>query len=206
MAKEGIKFVVTALAGAILLLLLRMPIFSPVFAALLFILAGYFAFFFRDPVRQVTAAQDEIVSPVDGRILDIDRADGRQRLIVFLSIFDVHIVRLPLAGVLNRLDYFKGQFLPAYREKASELNERVTLEVNHPRSPYTLRLIAGIAARRIKMWVNEGAELQTGQKIGIMMFGSRAEIILPPGIQFQVKKNEKLTGGVTLIATLPKSR
>lgn len=206
MAKEGIKFVVTALAGAILLLLLRMPIFSPVFAALLFILAGYFAFFFRDPVRQVTAALDEIVSPVDGRILDIDRADGRQRLIVFLSIFDVHIVRLPLAGVLTRLDYFKGQFLPAYREKASELNERVTLEVNHPRSPYTLRLIAGIAARRIKMWVNEGAELQTGQKIGIMMFGSRAEIILPPGIQFQVKKNEKLTGGVTLIATLPKSR
>ena len=100
------------------------------------------------------------------------------------------------------MDYFKGEFLPAYREKASELNERMTLDINSTHFSYRLKLIAGIAARRIRMWVKKGENLNTGDKIGIMMFGSRAELFIPKSVQLMIKKGEKVFGGITLIGKL----
>ena len=203
MAKEGILFVLIPLLIVALLFVLfgwRLPAIIP--AAILLILAGYFAFFFRDPVRRIVAQENEIVSPVDGTVLDVLDEGQTRRIIFFLSIFNVHVTRLPFAGRLEKTDYFKGTFLPAYREKASELNERITLTVHSDKLRYTLRLIAGVAARRIRLWVKQGDDLQTGQKIGIILFGSRAELIFPKSVEILIKKNDTITGGLTLIGKI----
>jgi phosphatidylserine decarboxylase len=202
MAKEGIVFVAVSFLIALIVLLIKIPILSYVLAILFYILTAYFAFFFRDPPRKITAAPHEIVSPADGRVLDISEKKGQVRIVIFLSIFDVHITRLPYAGSLIDMDYVKGEFLPAYREKASELNERITLDIDSSPFKYRLKLIAGIAARRIRMWVKKGQNLKTGDKIGIMMFGSRAELFIPGSVQLMIKKGEKVYGGKTLIGKI----
>ena len=197
MAKEGLLFVFIPFLLGVLLLLMKIPVVSYVGAIILYILAAYFAFFFRDPPRTITAEPGEIVSPVDGTILDILDDGDANRVVIFLSIFNVHVTRLPQSGTLEKIDYFEGEFLPAYRDKASELNERITLTVNSPFFTYTLKLIAGVAARRIRMWVNSGAKLHTGEKIGIIMFGSRAELSLPKTVKLTIKKGQKVIGGLT---------
>jgi phosphatidylserine decarboxylase len=202
MATEGILFVVVPFFLALGLLLINIPFFSYFFAVLFFLLTVYMAFFFRDPVRKIRAGKNEIVSPVDGTVLDIVDDGDSNRLVVFLSIFNVHVTRFPYSGLLQKMEYFKGEFLPAYREKASELNERITLFIKSESFSYQLKLIAGIAARRIKMWVKQGDAIKTGNKIGIIMFGSRAELLLPKSISLQIKKGEKITGGLTLIGKI----
>lgn len=202
MAREGILFVITPLAVAGALLLIHIPFFSLFLAVILSLAALYMAFFFRDPARKVSAGENDIVSPVDGTVLDIVDDGDSNRLVVFLSIFNVHVARLPYAGILEKSEYFKGMFLPAYREKASELNERITLFVKSATFAYRLKLIAGIAARRIKMWAEQGEALDTGSKIGIIMFGSRAELSLPKSISILVGKGDKITGGLTLVGKI----
>jgi phosphatidylserine decarboxylase len=202
MAKEGIIFVAVSFLIGLIFLLIKIPILSYVMAIVFYILTAYFAFFFRDPPRKIIAAPNEIVSPVDGKVLDISEKNGQTRIVIFLSIFDVHITRLPYAGTLLNMDYFKGEFFPAYREKASELNERIILDIDSTPFKYRLKLIAGIAARRIRMWVKKGQNLKTGDKIGIMMFGSRAELFIPKSVQLMIKKDEKVRGGKTLIGKL----
>lgn len=103
---------------------------------------------------------------------------------------------------MEKMEYFKGEFLPAYRDKASELNEQINLTVNSESFKYTLKLIAGIAARRIRMWVHQGDKINTGSKIGIIMFGSRAELSIPKSVSLQVKKGDKVYGGLTLIGKI----
>ena len=202
MAKEGIPFVAIPLAAGVILLLLHIRIFSPLFAAVLFLAALGFAFFFRDPRRAIHAGASDIVSPVDGTVMAVSDEGEVRRITVFLSIFNVHVIRLPYAGTLKKIEYFKGQFLPAYRDKASELNERVTLSLASGPLAYSLRLIAGIAARRIRLWVKEGAPLQTGQKIGIILFGSRAELLLPKSVRVLVSPGDTLTGGITFVGNI----
>jgi phosphatidylserine decarboxylase len=202
MATEGILFVVVPFCLAVGLLLINIPFFSYFFAVVFFLLTVYMAFFFRDPVRKIRAGKNEIVSPVDGTVLDIVDDGDSNRLVVFLSIFNVHVTRFPYSGLLQKMEYFKGEFLPAYREKASELNERITLFIKSESFSYQLKLIAGIAARRIKMWVKQGDAIKTGNKIWIIMFGSRAELLLPKSISLQIKKGEKITGGLTLIGKI----
>jgi phosphatidylserine decarboxylase len=202
MATEGILFVVVPFCLAVGLLLINIPFFSYFFAVVFFLLTVYMAFFFRDPVRKIRAGKNEIVSPVDGTVLDIVDDGDSNRLVVFLSIFNVHVTRFPYSGLLQKMEYFKGEFLPAYREKASELNERITLFIKSESFSYQLKLIAGIAARRIKMWVKQGDAIKTGNKVGIIMFGSRAELLLPKSISLQIKKGEKITGGLTLIGKI----
>ena len=200
MAKEGIVFVVIPFVLGLIFLLLRIPYFSYIFAVIFYVLVFFFAFFFRDPNRKIVAEPHEFVSPVDGKVLDVKDEGDQNRIVIFLSIFDVHVARQPYSGKLEDIEYFKGKFLPAYREKASELNERVTLTVDSSGFKYSFRLIAGVAARRIKMWVNEGETLKTGEKIGIIFFGSRAEIFLPKTLEVLVKKDDKVHGGLTSIA------
>jgi phosphatidylserine decarboxylase len=202
MAKEGLLFVIIPIVLGLALLLLKIPYVSFPIAIFLYMLAGYFAFFFRDPQRVITAKSNEIVSPVDGTVLDIIEEKDEYRIVVFLSVFDVHVARLPYQGRIEKILYNKGKFLPAFREKASELNEQIVLDVAADSFQYKLRLIAGIAARRIRMWVKEGVTLGSGEKIGIILFGSRAEIHLPKTVQLTVKVKQKITGGLTLIAKI----
>lgn len=197
MAKEGFIFVLSSLLLGVIFLVLNIPFFSMIIAVLMFIMAAYFAFFFRDPKRKIIAEPGEIISPVDGLVVDIN--ENEKKLAIFLSIFDVHITRFPYTGTLKKIQYFKGCFLPAYKKNASELNERATLTVDSEKLSYILKLIAGVAARRIKIWIREGERVKTGDKIGIIMFGSRAELEFPDSVELQVKKGDKLTGGLTLI-------
>lgn len=202
MAKEGILFVVLPFIVGVVLLLLKIPYVSFIGAICLYVLVAYMAFFFRDPNRTITAGDHELVSPVDGRVLEVVQQEEETKISIFLSLFDVHVNRLPFKGLIKKMEYHPGKFLPAYRDKASELNERITLVVEGPQLSYTLRLITGIAARRIRMWVKEGDRLHTGDKIGIMMFGSRAEIYLPHEIGVDIKAGDKVYGGLTLIGKI----
>ncbi len=203
MAKEGIIFVVIPFFLGVILLLLKIPYVSYLGAIFMYILVAYCAFFFRDPSRTITVQDHEIVSPVDGRVLEVTQKGGLTKISIFLSLFDVHVNRLPHKGLIKKLDYSKGKFFPAFREKASELNERMTIQVEADNFSYELRLITGIAARRIRMWIKEGELLKSGDKIGIMMFGSRAEIFLPREIQVEIKQGDKVYGGLTLIGKIP---
>lgn len=202
MAKEGIWFVMIPVVMGVVILLLQVPVVSPVLSVIFFILSGYFGFFFRNPDRVIDAGPGDIVSPADGTVLDVISEGRSHRLVIFLSIFNVHITRMPFTGRVENMNYFHGSFLPAYREKSSELNERITLEVTSSSFQYRLRLIAGIAARRIKMWIKEGDTMSTGNRIGIIMFGSRAELILPEQVDILVKKGDKVYGGTTLIGKI----
>lgn len=181
---------------------LHISVFFIGLAIILFIFSVYFAFFFRNPNREICAGPDDIVSPVDGTVLDVVNEGETRRLVVFLSIFNVHITRMPHEGHMDKMEYFHGVFLPAYREKASELNERIILTVKSKNFQYQLKLIAGIAARRIKMWVNQGEKIPTGKRIGIIMFGSRAELIVPKNVELFVKKSDRVYGGKTLIGKI----
>lgn len=206
MVKEGILFVVIPFVLGLFILLLKIPFWSFFVSIALYILAGYFAFFFRDPHRVVDPGPREIVSPVDGTVLGVVDEGDTNRLNIFLSVFDVHITRMPYAGKLDKADYNKGKFLPAWRDKASELNEQIRLDITGKDLVFSLKLIAGIAARRIRMWVREGDTLPAGEKLGILMFGSRAELIFPKSVDIQVKKGDKVVGGITLIGKIQKSK
>ena len=138
----------------------------------MYILVICFAFFFRDPHRIITARQNEIMSPVDGAVLEVVDEGDSNRIVIFLSILNVHVTRFPFSGTLENMEYLEGKFFPAYKKEASDLNERVTLTVHSQQIKYVLKLIAGVAARRIKMWVKQGDTLNTGDKIGIIMTGN----------------------------------
>jgi phosphatidylserine decarboxylase len=206
MAKEGILFVVIPFLVGVILLLLKIPYVSFIGAICFYVLVAYMAFFFRDPSRTITAGDLEVVSPVDGRVLEVIGAGDETKISIFLSLFDVHVNRLPYKGLIKKLDYHKGKFLPAYRDKASEVNERINIEVEGQRLSYKLRLITGIAARRIRMWIKEGEQLDTGDKIGIMLFGSRAEVFLPPEVEVEIKAGDKVYGGLTLLGKIAGKR
>jgi len=147
------------------------------------LLAGFFLWFFRDPQRSVPAGDGLIVSPGDGLVTEttsISTPEGsRQRISIFLSVFDVHVNRAPIGGVLSRVRYQKGQFLNAMNPASAERNEQntVTVRGQDPDGGYevTFKQIAGLLARRIVFRCNEGQSVQRGQRVGLIKFGSRSE-------------------------------
>jgi phosphatidylserine decarboxylase len=172
------------------------------------LLAGAIAAFFRDP-RRATPADDAVIySAADGFVLDVDEVEepwflgGRAlRIVTFLSIFDVHINRSPVAGTLRRTEHFAGGYAAAMNRAASETNERQLLAIDGTRSPIVVVQIAGLIARRIRRWVEPGAALRAGQKIGMIKFGSRTDVIIPLGqATATVRKGDRVRAGVTPIA------
>jgi phosphatidylserine decarboxylase len=173
----------------------------------LLILAGFFLYFFRDPDR--TSPQDPglVLSPADGRVLVAGPADpsaappGEWRQIsIFLSPMDVHVNRSPVSGRVTKVDFRKGKYLPAYHRDAAAANERSEVWVDHLGFTVVFRQIVGILARRVVCRVKPGAELKAGERFGIMKFGSRMDVFLPPRAELQVSEGDKVVGGVTVIA------
>jgi len=176
-------------------------------AILFLLLAAAFFFFFRDPERRPPEGEHLVVSPADGLVLSVDKLDSYpdlagpvNRVAVFLSLLDVHIVRSPLASALARIDYRPGAFLPAYRPEAGEKNESSTLVMKEGKTDLVLKLIVGIAARRIKTFAGAGDRVARGQRIGIIYFGSRTELFLPAEVEIKVKPGDKVKGGETIVA------
>lgn len=173
------------------------------------ILAAFFAFFFRDPERLTPTGDDAVISPADGRILVAGAAiaDGAppgawQQISIFLSPMDVHVNRIPVSGRITKVAYSAGRFLPAYRHDAGSANERSEIWIDHGGQPIVARQIVGMLARRVVCRVETGAEVRAGQRYGIMKFGSRMDIFVPPTAKIIVRVGDLVRGGETVIAVL----
>jgi phosphatidylserine decarboxylase len=202
--KAGVPFIAGALAPAAALALGKRYGWAAAFAAL----GGFFTYFFRDPERNVPAAPGLVVSPADGRVMIAGPTDGRwappgdwKQITIFLSPLDVHINRTPVEGRITRIEYRRGKFLPAYQEDASgnELNE---IWIDHHGQTIVVRQIVGVLARRIVCRVAEGQALHRGQRIGLMKFGSRMDVFLPPDAALSVGVGEHVVAGETVLASL----
>ena len=177
------------------------------------ILALFFLYFFRDPDRQSAAGPDEVISPADGRVLVAGDAEpagappGTWRQIsIFLSPVDVHVNRIPLSGRISRVSYTPGKFLPAYRTEAASQNERNEIWIEHGSQTIIVRQVVGVLARRIVCRLGEGAEVTAGQRYGIMKFGSRMDLYLPPDTALTVRIGDRVRSGETTLARLAGAR
>jgi phosphatidylserine decarboxylase len=175
----------------------------------LLLLAGFFTFFFRDPDRVSPVDELAVLSPADGRVLVAGAADPGaappgewKQISIFLSPMDVHVNRTPVSGCVTRVDFRRGKFLPAYHHDAASSNERSEIWVDHQGQTIVFRQIVGMLARRVVCRVQPGARIQAGQRIGIMKFGSRMDIFLPPSAVLHVSVGDMVRGGETVMATL----
>lgn len=205
--KAGAPYYLTCLViGAVLAVLLRNSAW--VWVSVPFFAAGAFAlFFFRDPPRVTSAESSDIVAPADGRIVAVDELESSpyydgpcKRIAIFLSIFNVHVNRAPVTGMVYRIEYKPGLFKPAMKSEASDLNEANTLYMDSDHGRVTVRQISGVVARRILCIAEEGQNLEQGQKFGMIRFGSRTELFLPPDSQPCVKLNDKVKAGTSIVA------
>ena len=158
--------------------------------------------FFRDPKRLVPEGKNQIVSPADGKIIRIDTQDEEFQIVsVFLNVFDVHVNRMPITGTFSDVNYTKGKFLMAFDHNACDENERNIITIETAVGPIRLVQIAGLIARRIICYANKGKEMQIGDRLGFMRFGSRIDLILPNKIKLEVKLGQKVMGNTTIIGT-----
>ena len=178
-------------------------------AAPFVVLAGFFAFFFRDPDRLTPTGANVVVSPADGRILVAGAAVSEgappgawQQISIFLSPIDVHVNRIPASGRVARVTYTPGRFLPAYRPDAGSANERCEVVIDHGGQKIVVRQIVGVLARRVVCRVQEGADVHAGDRYGVMKFGSRMDIFVPPTAKVMVRVGDPVRGGETIIAVL----
>jgi phosphatidylserine decarboxylase len=208
MVKEGYIWVLipfTAGLAACLLYVLWMS--TPVLlilTALLFLLAAFMAYFFRDPNRIVPLESDLVVSPADGRVTRIEKLSTEEPhsptvVSIFLSPFDVHINRAPIAGTVIDVTYTKGLFKAATSDRASLVNEQNALTIRGEKMTLVCKQIAGVLARRIVCWKRPGDSLKQGERFGLIKFGSRTDLVLPPEVEVSVSVGARVRGGATVI-------
>lgn len=175
----------------------------------LLIIAGFLLFFFRDPDRVVTQSPGAVLAPADGRVTVAGPptvgefpAERWQQISIFLSPLDVHVNRTPVAGRVAKVRYHRGRFLPAYQSDAGDLNEYTEVWIDHGGQPIVVRQIVGVLARRIVCRTREGADVQAGERFGVMKFGSRMDVFVPASARVTVKVGDRVVGAVTVIAVL----
>jgi phosphatidylserine decarboxylase len=191
-AREALPFalgiVAACVAGALWV--------HPATAAVGLVLLGFVLWFFRDPERSTPDDPGAVVSPADGKII----VAGPERISVFMNVFDVHVCRAPVAGRLESVEHRPGRFLAAFKEQASEQNERVRLLLHGPGGRIPFTLVAGLVARRIVCRVEAGQSIRAGQRVGLIRFGSRVDVDLPPGASVTVTRGDRVCAGETCIA------
>jgi phosphatidylserine decarboxylase len=199
------------IAGALALGLLAGAAFAWPLAIPFAVLAAFFAFFFRDPDRHTIGPLDDnaVLAPADGRVLvagpaAVDHAPPGdwQQISIFLSPLDVHVNRVPVSGRVTRVSFTPGRFLPAYRPDAAQHNERSEIWLDHRGQVVVARQVVGILARRVVCRLESGAEVRAGDRMGIMKFGSRMDVFLPPTATISVGVGQSVRGGETVIAVL----
>jgi phosphatidylserine decarboxylase len=196
----GSAIAVALIAGAAITWWLAVPFFF---------LAGFFAFFFRDPDRVIAGGADVVLSPADGRVLVAGPAvptaappGAWQQISIFLSPMNVHVNRVPVSGRVTRVSYTPGRFLPAYHHDAATINERSEIWIDHGGAMVVARQIVGILARRVVCRATPGTDVHAGDRYGIMKFGSRMDVFLPLTADIQVQVGAVVRGGETVIAVL----
>ncbi len=206
--RAGWPFIVAAFVIAVVLGFLWAPLFW-----LGFLATAFCVYFFRDPPRVTPTREGLVVSPADGRLEMIGQAppppelemgdEPLTRVSVFLNVFDVHVNRVPLGGVVEGLSYRPGKFLNAALDKASEENERMSVKLeSEDGRQIAFVQIAGLIARRIKCDLKLGNRVETGQVFGLIRFGSRMDVYLPQGVQPLVALGQRMVAGETVIADL----
>lgn len=180
-------------------------------AAVPALLALYFAYFFRNPHRTIPEDDTALLSPADGKVMSVEEVyedlylDKKcRKIVIFLSVFDVHVNRAPLAGTINFQQYTCGGFRPAYKDGVGYENERYSVGIENNRTRILVTVIAGILARRIVSWVTLGDTLSHGQLYGMIKFGSCAEVYVGDDVEILVQKGDRVRGGETIIGRIVK--
>lgn len=214
MATEGLKFILTVFIFSLVLFVLFVLLDSiaGLVGAIIFFIFGIFSlFFFRDPDRIMPEGENLILAPADGKVIvikpfaNLEFMGGAGTLVsVFMSLFDVHVNRVPISGVVKYFKYNPGKFFPAFKDKASLENEQTELGLENEHGKVVLKQIAGIMARRIVCKLKQGDLVKTGERFGMVKFGSRLDLFLPENVQIKVKLNHKVKAGETIIGIFQK--
>lgn len=202
-APDGWKFIIGFGFLAFLFLALGLW-FAKAVGVILAVLAVFSVAFFRDPDRDVPPG-DGILSPADGTVMEVATVEGEGygtgRVIrIFLSVFDNHIQRAPAAGTVKNVEYMPGLFLDARDPRAPFANESNMIEIVSPQGRIAVKQIAGLIARRIVCWIREDDEIEKGERIGLIRFGSQVDLYLPSEAEILAKEGDKVVGGVTVLA------
>lgn len=180
-------------------------------AAILFLVTVWVIAFFRDPERTIQAKAGELLSPADGKILSVETVQRpryvegpRQKISIFMSVFNCHVNRIPITGTVKKIRYSPGRFLMGFSEKASWENEHNAVVVENKQGIEILFIqIAGLIARRIVSYLQEGDHVNIGQRFGMIRFGSRCDVYLPMNVQVAVVPGDRVKAGLNVIARLP---
>lgn len=200
--KEGYPFIlIPAVLGILFLFLFRGG--AGVVLGSLLVAAGLFcAFFFRDPSRAIPQDASLVLSPCDGTVLAVEEDGSSATVRVFLSVFNVHLQRSPVSGVVKSVEYRPGNFLPAMRSEAHIVNEQNVITIETPNGEFVVKQIAGLVARRVVSWVKPGDRVERGGKIGLIKFGSQVDLVLPKTARIKVKTGDKVVSGETVYAEI----
>lgn len=207
MAREGIPFVVlfavpALVAGTAAGMTGSVWLWGITLVFLLLTL--FMAYFFRDPSRTVPSGDDIVISPADGKVLVVERIDGADassptQVSIFLSPMDVHINRAPIGGTVESVTYKPGEFRVASLKVASEVNEQNVIAINGSEISIVARQIAGLVARRIVCWKKAGDRVEAGERIGLMKFSSRMDVLVPSSVEVLCRVGDRVVGGETVI-------
>jgi phosphatidylserine decarboxylase len=206
MVRDGLLYGLGLGVVAVLLWLLTG---SKALVALPVLLALFFLWFFRDPNRKIPAGAGEIVSPADGVVTEAEWIEttrgGRLRLSIFLNVFDVHVNRAPVGGTVRLVEYREGGFLNAMNPESVLTNEQTLVVIDAGGYEVGYKQIAGLLARRIVCAVKTGDRVERGQRVGLIKFGSRVDVLMPAEAVLRVKTGSRVRGGSTILAVLPQS-
>lgn len=201
MVRDGWLYGIGLLVVAGLVFLLTKMWFLALPAVLL---ALFFLWFFRDPNRTVPGGPGLIVSPADGLVTEAEWVEttlgGRLRVSIFLNVFDVHVNRMPISGRVSVVDYRKGEFQNAMAPESALTNEQTMITVQDGHCEVSFKQIAGLLARRIVCNVKVGDKVERGQRMGLIKFGSRCDVLMPAEAQLKVKVGTRVLGGTTVLA------
>jgi phosphatidylserine decarboxylase len=205
-AREGWPLIGVLLGLAVVMFLVRWPWAGGEFL----FLAPFTTFFFRDPERTVPSDPRLVLSPADGKVIVAGPApagnplgDGATQISIFLSVFDVHINRSPIGGRISKVEYHKGEFVPAFQDKASLANEQNSVTIDEGGRSINFKQIAGLIARRIVFKKQVGDAVAAGERVGMIKFGSRVDMFVPKDVRVLVQKGDRVVGGVTAIGQRP---
>jgi len=202
---EGYKFAAAPLVLGIVALIFGWHVLAVQIAAVILLgLAIFILYFFRDPQRRIPDENGVVVSPADGRVLEVvdEQHDGRpgRRISIFLAIWNVHVNRSPVTGQISRIDYRPGKFHMAMKGAASAENEQNIIYLDTTAGQIVVKQIAGMIARRVVLWKQTGQTVARGERIGIVRFGSRVDLWLPLEAKIAVKPGDNVAGGSSIVA------
>ena len=202
MVRDGYYYAVPLIAAAVLLGWLT----RPAWAIIPLLLACFFLWFFRDPERAVPGTAGAVVSPGDGKVTDISTLtagnDKQLRISIFLNVFNVHVNRSPISGVIRDVRYQRGKYLNAMKVVSAEQNEQNIVTVEGEGQKVVFKQIAGLLARRIVFYPKVGDRLERGQRVGLIKFGSRVDVLMDASARPSVKIGDHVKGGESVVAYL----